>query len=467
MKIITIDLRDHFDMIVGTSTGALIALGLVGGNVAEDGTTRIPMSVQEIIQMYRTETGRIFGKRDNDDCPTWASILIKIKELLGIQPDLNFSPYSQDGLVEVLDRKFGDQEMDDIALKNPDGSFKCIAAAVAREFKEREDALDELVIFDSRSATSPPVVDVLKASACAPVFFRGPSKIMNKNYVDGGVGGNCPLKQAVARMKELDKTDNTKIQLVVSIAPPKIVEPKKLEDLKSHEHVGFWLKHFTAQLTNGDPIYQKVRRKEKEALFHRVCPVSEKSRKFKMDEQNVDAMLEAVRQETVNDMKYFDHVLAIAASILLCSKKVAELNEDQALILFKLFSNHIWNKVEEEFIDNLSQVCHLFLTKLDSSSIVNDNVKRVLQEKIQSRRRFVDTHAKLTRMEFFKIHAKVVQSTKPEVVKDNHLYENRCRELIAQMACLKSQSRETRIFLEAAGMLVQLPFLRSIVEYCV
>ena len=43
-------------------------------------------------------------------------------------------------------------------------------------------------------------VEVLLATANAPVYFDTPAKIeagslFDGSYVDGGIGGNCPLKQ--------------------------------------------------------------------------------------------------------------------------------------------------------------------------------------------------------------------------------------------------------------------------------
>ena len=50
---------DVFDMVVGTSTGGLISFALVGGKENSDGQ-RVPMSVQEVIEMYKLATPRIF-----------------------------------------------------------------------------------------------------------------------------------------------------------------------------------------------------------------------------------------------------------------------------------------------------------------------------------------------------------------------------------------------------------------------
>ena len=53
--------KDTFDMIVGTSTGALIAFALVGGRCDENGE-RAPMTLQEIIGMYKDLAPQIFPK---------------------------------------------------------------------------------------------------------------------------------------------------------------------------------------------------------------------------------------------------------------------------------------------------------------------------------------------------------------------------------------------------------------------
>ena len=38
---------------------------------------------------------------------------------------------------------------------------------------------------------------LFQASANAPVLFETPCEISGQSYIDGGVGGNCPLAQAM------------------------------------------------------------------------------------------------------------------------------------------------------------------------------------------------------------------------------------------------------------------------------
>ena len=91
---------------------------------------------------------------------------------------------------------------------------------------ENDDAYT-MEIFDTRSVRSYKVVDVLKASCDAPVVFETPTTIKGVHYVDGGVGGNCPLVQAIPRMQELHNSKklackSSRPNSALSIAPPQL-----------------------------------------------------------------------------------------------------------------------------------------------------------------------------------------------------------------------------------------------------
>merc|ERR1712223_57233 len=86
-----------FDMIVGTSTGALISFALVGGN--HDNGVRQPMTVEEVIDMYRIATPRIFQTSSK-----LQKILNWITNKLAGVP---IYPYGQEGIGSLLDEYYG------------------------------------------------------------------------------------------------------------------------------------------------------------------------------------------------------------------------------------------------------------------------------------------------------------------------------------------------------------------------
>ena len=121
-------------------------------------------------------------------------------------------PFTQEGIGKKIDGTFGtDATLKDFV------KVECVAAAVALQFDKKVGDYC-LKIFDTRGSVSYPVKEVLKASSCAPVFFDTPTTIEKVSYVDGGVGGNCPLVQAIPRMQEIQR--NTFPNSCLSIAPP-------------------------------------------------------------------------------------------------------------------------------------------------------------------------------------------------------------------------------------------------------
>ena len=78
------------------------------------------------------------------------------------------------------------------------------------------------------------------ATTDAPVYFNGPVQIGDNFYVDGGIGGNCPLKQAIPTALELFGDDAD--LLVISLAPPNPTpEPIPTGILNQ---IIYWLQYF-------------------------------------------------------------------------------------------------------------------------------------------------------------------------------------------------------------------------------
>ena len=170
------------------------------------------MTIKEVIQFFKTASGHIF--RDSNCCKQ------SCNSMFGCLPIPCF-PFPQDGLGGQIDSKFGKTaDLKDFH------HVSCVAGAVALQYDIREGD-QKLKIFDTRSSISHSVKQVLQASSCAPVYFVTPTTVKDGDpdgdgdeikFVDGGVGGNCPVVQAIPRMEELyHKVPNS----TLSIAPPR------------------------------------------------------------------------------------------------------------------------------------------------------------------------------------------------------------------------------------------------------
>ena len=162
------------------------------------------MTVDEIIDFFKEASPVIFEHR---------SCFKKIMNGLCCCLPVPCFPYSQDGMGEKIDEKFGGATLKDLR------QVECIAGAVAKEYDtEKGDYV--LEIFDTRSHITYDIKEVLKASSCAPIFFETPTFVGRTQFVDGGFGGNCPLIQAIPRMEKITR-NRRKINSALSIAPPR------------------------------------------------------------------------------------------------------------------------------------------------------------------------------------------------------------------------------------------------------
>ena len=103
---------------------------------------------------------------------------------------------------------------------------------------------------------------------------------------------------------------NPEIETVISIAPPS-QEAKKIDD-----RILGWLKYFPTRLTDGNKIYTTSKRiysRPGKTTFSRATPVSKRSQKFKIDETDVDAMINAIEKERILEPKYYEQILDMAA----------------------------------------------------------------------------------------------------------------------------------------------------------
>jgi patatin-like phospholipase/acyl hydrolase len=180
---------DHFDLIAGTSTGGIIAIGLGLG---------IPAA--EIREFYRSYGSAIFPYT------SFASgVMATIRHL--------FRPkHSQAALRETLGRilrkadgapyRFGDSRVR-LVIPAYDGLYGRVYL-----FKTRH--LPQFTQDEKADA-----VDVALATAAAPTYFSAAKfPLHDASYVDGGVWANCPALIAVTEAIHFLGVDRTQIDVL-------------------------------------------------------------------------------------------------------------------------------------------------------------------------------------------------------------------------------------------------------------
>ena len=162
-------LSDYFDMICGTSTGGIIALGI---------SAKIPM--QDIVAFYESKGALIFSQ--------WKKPWPLRDLLLVFKQAVICSKYSNRALKKALIDVFGSRK---IAESN---NLLCIPSynvtcAQTRVFKK------DYGFFNQDSQKT--YVDVALATSAAPTYLPLHS-INNVDYIDGGLWANDPTQVALS-----------------------------------------------------------------------------------------------------------------------------------------------------------------------------------------------------------------------------------------------------------------------------
>jgi len=179
------------------------------------------------------------------------------------------------------------------------------------------------------------IKQVLKGSCDAPKYFKIPVKVGLKDYVDGGVTGNCPFKEAYRQLLHI-KGDESHIETAISIAPPNTstlkidILPGRMGKIKQYASL---LNFALSYLTDGSESFKEpklnnaaLEGKEK-TIFVRASPTSKKAKTFKMDETNVDKMISAINEKRDTEPEYYEKIMDMAA--LTISRIEIEKNYDE------------------------------------------------------------------------------------------------------------------------------------------
>lgn len=200
-------LLGSFDLLAGSSTGALVACGLAIG-----------LSPEKLADLYREQRHVIF--------PGLAGRLwSRAGRVFSEGPSA--PKYDAKGLEKVLKKVFGDATLGQAKLPVLIPSYDTISRTpvIFKSFKPEHQGL--------------PIWEVCRASAAAPTYFPAhPLKVEGRNcaLIDGGVVANNPTACAIAEALRKDaKVDRTQDLVVLSVGTG---ERTRSIDLKSAQEWG-------------------------------------------------------------------------------------------------------------------------------------------------------------------------------------------------------------------------------------
>lgn len=164
-------IADHFDLIAGTSTGGIIALGLGLG-----------LRATEILDLYQTHGPTIFAPPPVRRGLWKAMLPEKLRRRIEVK-------YGADGLRQALERTFGRKRLGESRVRLVIPAYHAIQRDVY-VFKTTHHPRFEL---DFKC----PVIDVAMATAAAPTYFPAHKTVDGTSLVDGGIWANNPVGLAV------------------------------------------------------------------------------------------------------------------------------------------------------------------------------------------------------------------------------------------------------------------------------
>jgi predicted acylesterase/phospholipase RssA len=172
-------ITDYFDMVVGTSTGGIIALALALEEPAE-----------RILHLFRQRGAEIFSRRASADLLEQVSLSLIRRRLPNIT-NLRRSKYSQVPLRRALTEVYGDKTIGDISCCRV--VIPAVDLILGRTVTFKTPHQPDFV----RDRTLR-VVDVALTTSAAPVYFPQASIAEHSAYTDGGLWANNPSIVAYA-----------------------------------------------------------------------------------------------------------------------------------------------------------------------------------------------------------------------------------------------------------------------------
>jgi patatin-like phospholipase/acyl hydrolase len=212
-------LIDNVDLIAGTSTGGIIALGLADGKTPA-----------EIATLYRDHADTIFDDNLWDD-------LIDLGKAVG-------ADYSNKGLRRELVKQFGDRKLGQLEKRVLVPTFDLDAP----ETRGRPRAWKPKFFHNYPGRDSDrdeSVVDVALRTSAAPTYFPA-----HQGYVDGGVVANNPSMAAVAQALD-GRAAGERLDDLVLLSVGTGSEPKFIESRKVDWGWGQWARPLVSMMISG------------------------------------------------------------------------------------------------------------------------------------------------------------------------------------------------------------------------
>ncbi len=204
-------IADSFDLIAGTSTGGILALGFSKDN----GNGRPQYSASDLAGIYQSRGKDIFSR----------SLWKGVSSVGGLTDEL----YSHKGIEKVLEEYFGDDLL---------GSGLTKTLITSYDIQNREPLFLKSWREEYRSVQ---MKHAARATSAAPTYFEPalvPIGGATKTLVDGGVFINSPAVSAYAEAKKIFSDENE--FLVLSLGTGELIRPISFSEAKDWGKAG-WL----------------------------------------------------------------------------------------------------------------------------------------------------------------------------------------------------------------------------------
>jgi uncharacterized protein len=222
-------ISELFDMVAGTSTGGILALGLTKPSL--DNPNKAEYSATQLIEFYRKEGKRIFQNGQRND-----SLITKVRDVFKYK-------YSSQGREDVLTDYFGDvlinKAIKEVLITSYDTKKRIPIFLTSRPEKEsRTDNFQKVGNVLMREAAM--------ATSAAPTYFK-PYQIDKLSLIDGGTFANNPAALAIVEAMISFRSRGQEISLddilVVSLGTGSLSKPYEFDTVKKWGELG-WAKPF-------------------------------------------------------------------------------------------------------------------------------------------------------------------------------------------------------------------------------